>query len=208
MITVKEMSDFEKFALVQDNIIFYISFVSDFIRQNLGEEAEMDLRKLWEQGEQSIPDNASDHRKYEIAYQNWIWMATSNFKFIDQRLGAHGLILYELEEAKALNKKNRTPALAVLGLIRAISPEYAFRRTSKQFAYQLQWLTPYTISEMTGDRLVVDIPQCKILEYPDTEDVCLIACQKIYPRWAAGQFMLNMAFERHNHHCTCTITPL
>ena len=33
MITVKEMSDFEKFALVQDNIIFYISFVSDFIRQ-------------------------------------------------------------------------------------------------------------------------------------------------------------------------------
>jgi hypothetical protein len=208
MVEIKEMSDYEKFAAVQDNIIFSISFAADFVRRHLGEDADLELQASWRQDEEQIPDAASARRKYEIAYGNWIRMAKISFDFIKQRMGGRGLTMLELEEADALKKHNRTPALAIYRLMRLISPHYAFQLASRQLAYQLQWLTPFTVTELSGDKLVLDIPQCKILEYPDTQDICQIGCQKVYPRWLADQFMVNMAFKRPDHHCTCTVTPL
>lgn len=208
MVEIKEMSDYEKFTAVQDNIIFSISFVADFVRRHLGEDAELELQTLWKQDEEHCPDTASAHQKYEVAYRNWVRMAKVNFDFVKQRMGARGLTMLELEEADALIKKNRVPSLVLYRLMRVFSPGYAFETVSKQLAYQLQWLTPFAVSELSRQKLVLDIPQCKILEYPGTQDICQIGCQKVYPRWLADQFMVNMVFERPDHHCICTITPL
>jgi hypothetical protein len=96
----------------------------------------------------------------------------------------------------------------VLRLVRAILPGTAFTMTAKQMAYQMQWLTPMSFSELTGSKAVLNIPRCKILDFPDVEDICLVGCQSTYPMWTAEQFKTKMAFERQDNSCTCTLTPL
>ncbi|MBW2357060.1 MAG: hypothetical protein JRF23_09950 [Deltaproteobacteria bacterium] len=48
--------------------------------------------------------------------------------------------------------------------------------TNKEFAYQLQWITPFSVPELNADRAVFDIPQCKVLDFEDTEDICQVGC--------------------------------
>ena len=74
--------------------------------------------------------------------------------------------------------------------------------------YELQWLTPFSIPELTRDKLVFDIPRCKILDFPDTEDICLVGCQSTYPMWVAEQFKINMKFNRRGNSCTGILTRL
>jgi hypothetical protein len=92
--------------------------------------------------------------------------------------------------------------------MRLFSPGTAFTMTSKQMGYQFQWLTPFTVSELTRHRTVFNVPRCKILDYPDTEDICLVGCQSTYPMWVAEQFMVAMKFNRQGNSCTGTLTPL
>ncbi len=79
---------------------------------------------------------------------------------------------------------------------------------AKKMSYQFQWITPFTIFEISKNRALIDIPSCKILDYPGTDDICLIGCQGAYPMWVAEQFKTNMVFKRQRNSCTCTLTPL
>ena len=56
--------------------------------------------------------------------------------------------------------------------------------------------------------LDIDIPRCKIVEQPHTQDLCNIACQRMYPAWAAEQFHVDMKYDPQGLSCRCTITPL
>ena len=108
----------------------------------------------------------------------------------------------------ALKRKNAGFALSFLGLIRFFSPGTAFSMTAKNMAYQLQWLGSYAVPEMSRSRLTLDIPHCDILDYPNSEDVCLIGCQKSYPMWVAEQFKIKMQFNRQGKSCKMTLNPL
>ena len=101
-----------------------------------------------------------------------------------------------------------TALLFLLKLVRSFSPGTAFTMTAKQMGYQLQWLTPLSVSELTRHRAVLDIPRCKILDFPDTEDICVIGCKSTYSMWVAEQFMVEMKFKRKGNSCTGTLTPL
>jgi hypothetical protein len=208
MTEVKEMPYSEKYTLTQDNISLYRDFVPLFVRQELDEQAEMDLLTLWQKGIAPITEDASFQKKYELAYENMIWMAKSNFQFIKQRLGESGMERFIQAEINALKAKNNSLAVWMLGLLRAIAPGYAFETTMNQFNYQLQWLTPFTVLEQSRQKSIAEIPRCKILDYEDTEDICLIGCQQIYPRWVAEQFKVDLRFERQDHRCTCTMMPI
>jgi hypothetical protein len=208
MAKIKEMPYSEKYALVQKNIKFDEGYVPSFIQRHLGDEAVAELQNIWQEGIKPIPENASDEEKYEIAYGNWISIAKSVFKFIRERLGEDGIEKFKRAEVEALIRDNAGPALFMLKLVRAISPGTAFSMIAKQMSYQFQWITPYSVSELTRHRAVFDIPSCKILDFPDNDDLCFIGCQSIYPMWVAEQFKVDMKFDRQGNSCTCTLAPL
>jgi len=206
MPSIKEMPYNEKYAIMLDNI--NDTFTPSFVQKYLDNQAVLELQRIWKEGIKPIPEDTSFEEKYEIAYGNWIWMAKNSYTFIREKLGEDGIEKFKRAEADALKRKNASPALLLLKLIRAISPSTAFKMIANKFSYQLQWITPFSLSEMTQNRVVYDIPRCKILDYPDSEDLCIIGCQCSFPMWVAEQFRVKMAFERQGNSCIATLTPL
>ena len=208
MVAIKEMTYSKKYKLVQDTIHLMQIFIPAFIRKHLGDQGVDEHQKIWQEGIAHVPDEASIEKKYEIAYGNFIWMAKSNLSYIKKHMGEDGINQFKPAEVEALKRENAGPALFFLYLIRAISPSSAFKMVNKNFSYQFQWITPFSISEFTRDKVVFNIPRCKILDFQDTEDICQVGCQSIYPMWVAEQFKVRMAFERQDNSCTCIVTPL
>jgi len=208
MVKVKEMPYSEKYAKVMDNVKFDESFIVPFVQEHLGDQAVSELKGIWQKGFKPIPEGASFEEKYEVAYGNWIWLAKNIYPFVRKQMGEDGLKKFERAEVEALIKKNDSPALFMLKIIRAFSPGTAFAMTSKQMGYQLQWLTPFTVPELTQNKAMLDIPRCKILDFPDTDDICRVGCQSTYPMWVAEQFKVDMKFNRHGNSCTGILAPL
>lgn len=208
MVKVKEMNYSEKYTKVMDNIKFDESFIFPFVNKHLGDKAVSELKDIWQKGFKPIPEETSWEEKYEAAYGNWIWLAKNIYPFLRKRLGEDGLKKFELVEVKALKKKNESPALLFLKCIRLFSPSTAFAMTCKQMGHQFQWITPFSVSELTQHKAVFDIPRCKILDFPDTDDMCVLGCQSTYPMWMAEQFKVNMKWNRQGNSCTGTLTPL
>jgi len=208
MVVVKEMPYSEKYAKVTDNIKFDESFILPFVKKYLEDQAVSELKGIWQKGFKPIPEGASFEEKYEVAYGNWIWLAKNIYPFIRKEMGEDGLKKFEDAEVKALIKKNASPALLMLKIIRAFSPGTAFEMTCKQMGYQLQWLTPFSMPELTRDKTVLDVPRCKILDFPDTDDMCLVGCQSTYPMWIAEQFKISMKWNRQGNSCTGILAPL
>jgi hypothetical protein len=198
----------EKYDIVLDNIIFGERLTADFITRNLGDEASAELRKAYQEGLEPVPEDASAEEKYETAYGNWIRMGKTSFSFIRERMGEAGIDRFADFEVEALKRKNARPSVFMLSLVRALSPGTAFDMTAREFAYRLQWITPFSVSELDSAKAVVDIPRCKVLDHPESDDLCQIGCQRVYPRWVAEQFKVRMEFEPQGHSCRCTLTPL
>jgi hypothetical protein len=198
----------EKYAKVIDNMKFDETFILPFVQKHLGDQAVAEVRKTWQEGMKPIPEGASFEEKYEVAYANWIWLAKNIYPFIRKRMGEDGLKEFERAEIEGLIKKNASPALLMLKIIRAFSPGTAFGMTAKQMGYQFQWLTPFSVPELTKQKAVLNIPRCKILDFPDTEDICLVGCQSTYPKWVAEQFKVDMKFNRQGNSCIGTLAPL
>jgi hypothetical protein len=208
MVVIKEMPYSEKYAKVTDSIKFDESFILPFVQKHLGDQAVEELRSIWQEGFKPIPDEASFKEKYEVAYGNWIWLAKNIFPFVRKQMGEDGLNKFERAEVEALIKKNASPALLILKLIRSFSPGTAFGMTSKKMGYDFQWITPFSVPELNRQRAIFDIPRCKILDFPDTEDMCLLGCQSTYPMWMAEQFKVSMKWNRQGNSCAGILTPL
>jgi hypothetical protein len=205
---VREMRYSEKYARVTDNMKFGKTFILPFVQKHLGDQAVAELKKIWQGGAIPIAVHASFEEKYEIAYGHWIWMTKSTYEFIREQMGEESIKEFERAQIEALKRKNAGPALLVLKLVRSFSPGTAFSMTAKQMAYQLQWLTPFSVPELTRHKVVFNIPRCKILDFRGTEDICSVGCQSTYPMWVAEQFMVDMKCNRQGNSCTITFTPL
>jgi len=208
MAQVKEMPYSEKYAKVMDSIKFDEAFIFPFVREQLGDQSVGELKGIWQKGFKPIPEGASFEEKYEVAYGNWIWLAKNIYPYIRMQMGEDGIKKFERAEVEALKKKNASPALLLLKFIRFFSPGTAFAMTCKQMGYQFQWLTPFTVPELTRHKAVIDIPRCKILEFQDTDEMCLLGCQSTYPMWVAEQFKVSMKWNRQGNSCTGVLTPL
>ena len=204
----KEMPYKEKYEKAQEGIDFMKGHVQPFIIKHLDEKALLELQNIWSEGLQTIPETGSFKEKYEAAYSNYIWIDKSAFNFIRKKIGRDGIEKYKKVEVEGLKQKNAGPATTFLGIIRKLAPGYAFLMTSKEFSYQLQWLTPFTVTEMSKQKTVFDIPRCKILDFKQTGDLCKTGCQSIYPTWAADQFKVKMELERNGRSCKCILSPI
>ena len=207
MVEVKEMPYSEKYAKVMD-AIKHDDFVGGFIEEHLGQQASAEYLSICESGIEPIPEEASPEEKYEIAYKNWMWISGTAFGFVRERMGEEGMEQFIRDDVALLKRENSSASLYLLAMIRAFSPGSAFEMVAKKSAYDLQYLTPYSVDESTRERGVMSVPRCKVLDYPNTEDVCLVGCQQVYPRWLAEQLKVKMAFDRQGNSCTVTVTPL
>ncbi len=208
MVEIKEMPYSEKYDLVLGNIKLIDSDITTFVRKHLGDQALTEFNRTRETGVKPIPENAALEEKYETAYGNWIRATENAYSFVRAHMGEEGMKELECAQVEALKRDSAGPTLWLLRLIRTVSPSSAFKMTTKNMAYKLQWLTPYTVSELTQHKLVLDIPRCKILDFPGTDDICQIGCQGAYPVWVAEQFNVDMKFEPRGHSCKCTVTPM
>ncbi len=207
MAIVKEMPFSEKYTTVLDKIEREV-LAPAFIEKHLGQPAVAELQQIYQKGVKPIPEEASLEEKYEIAYSNWIWIGRSGFSFVRERMGEDGIRQFVRAAVEAIKHQNASPALFLLRLIRAMSPGLAFTMVAKQTAYKLQWLSPYSVPELTRHRTVLSIPRCKILDFPGSEDLCVVGCQSVYPQWLAEQFKVKMEANRQGNSCTITLIPL
>ena len=206
MVKIKEMPAKEKYNSAQ-KFLKHMSFKPDFIEKHLGKEARAEYEKEDKRGLKPVPENATDEEKYEITFSNLIWGGFS-FDFVRQRMGEDGLKQFMRTDTDLLKRENAGPAMLLLKLIRAISPGLAFTMTAKQLAYQLQFYTPYSVSELSRRKMVMKTSHCKILDYPGGEGCCVFGCQKSMPSWFAEQFGVEFKPNRKDYACIITVTPV
>jgi len=65
-----------------------------------------------------------------------------------------------------------------------------------------------SLVELTHDKAVYTIPNCKVASYPDMEKVCTVDCQGAYPIWLAEQLKAELKFKRQGNNCTAILTRI
>jgi hypothetical protein len=205
---VKEMPYEEKFAMVIDDMKLNETVFLHWVQKHLGDQAVAEFRTTYQEVTKPIPEEASIKEKYEIAYGNWIGLGRGVYSFARKKMGEEGIKTLERAQVEALKQKSANPALFLLGLIRIFSPGLAFTMTARKMAYQLQWVDPSLAFELSQHKAVFNMPNCKILGFPETEDICLIGCQRVYSTWEAEQFKMKSEYKRQGKSCTCSKTPL
>ena len=91
--------------------------------------------------------------------------ASTAFGFVRERMGEEGSIEWSSQCGSVGTGECQSLAL-LLRLIRAISPSKAFEMVGKKSAYEMQHLTPYSVDELSRQKMVMNVPRCKILDYP------------------------------------------
>jgi len=204
----REMPYKEKYESTLGFIKLLDIFVPYLIQKHLGNKGTAGLKKLLHERSKTIPEDASFEEKYNIAFDNWMLRWSTVYNFIKVNMGEAGIGEFMLADVEALKKKSAGPAIYLLKIIRSFSPRTAFSMIARQMAYQLQVFSPLTVSELTGKRAVYKVPRCKILDSPGGEEVCLVGCQVISPKWVADQFRIKMETNRQGNSCALTLTPL
>jgi hypothetical protein len=206
MFEIKEMPYVEKL----DGILSFQNLVEDFaprlVNQELGKEKSDELRKMWENESEQIPEHASDKDKYEIAYRNLLqnWVTANNF--MGKYKGEDGTMKYMRAAVSAWKRKYAGSAFE-LSLIGIASKKAAFKILSKRLAYQLQIWSPFSVSELDENHMTLNVSSCKIVSVRKRNDFCLMACQNIVPAWLEGQFNVKMSHDLHGENCTVTLVP-
>jgi hypothetical protein len=208
MVEIKEMSCEKKYISVLDGMKFVESYVVPFVKENLGDEKVTELKDIWQKELNPIPIDAPCEEAYEIDYFNWLRNWESAYNLVSNQLGVSGTGKLVEAAVEANKPKNGGPALFMLKLIKAISPETAFRTFAKQMAYQLQVLSPCPVSGFTGHKMVLEIPHCKCLDVQGCDEFCTVGCQKVYPLFLESQFKIKMTTNRKGIGCTVTLSPI
>jgi hypothetical protein len=78
----------------------------------------------------------------------------------------------------------------------------------KQMAYQYQVFTPLSLSELSGQGAVMEIPHCKVLDVEGCNDFCTVGCQKAFPVVVKDQFNVKVKFKPKGKSCIATFAPL
>ena len=205
MVEIKEMPYDEKYSSMLSYLKLLDDNVLSLVEKELGAQKVAELGTIWQNGTQTICEDATYEEKFNIAYGNWVRKYSSAFNFVSDNLGENGVEKFKDTSVEAMKRKNSSPALYLLKLMRAVSPKTAFRTFAKQMSYQWQVITPLSVSELSGNRLVVHTSHCKVLDYADCEVCCTVSCQNVTARWLEDQFKLKMTTNRQGKSCTVTI---
>ena len=79
---------------------------------------------------------------------------------------------------------------------------------ANKIAYQTQVFTPFSVSELTNKKLLMEIPHCKVLDHPNGEDFCKLGCQQISTIPLRDLFQADIIMNRQGTSCTGVSTPI
>jgi len=207
MVEIKEMPYDEKYSGVLSYMKLLDDNVLSLVEKELGAQKTAELGTIWQNVIQTIREDAPYEEKFNIAYGNWVRKYVSAFNFVSENLGESGIEKWKETAIENLKRKSSSPALFLLKLMRAVSPQTAFRTFAKQVSYQMQVFGPLSVSELSGNRLVVH-SHCKVLDYADSEVLCTVGCQKAFPVALKDVFNVKVTFEPKGKSCTATFAPL
>ncbi len=205
MVEFKEMPYDEKYTAILGYTKMVEGFAPQLVKKELGGEKVEDLRSLWKKGTEPIPEDASDKDKYEIAYRNFMWKWVSANNFMSRHQGEDGTKKY-MQAAIAAWKRKYLYAFA-LRFAGGVSRKTAFQFLAKRLAYQLQAFSPFSVTELKENRMVLTVTPCKILTDQNGSSFCLMACQNIIPSWLQAQFNVKMNLNRQGANCNVIFEP-
>lgn len=208
MVKIKEMPFEEKYEACLGGTKALEIFGFPIVKEHLGDSKVDELKSIWQKQSEPIPEDASYEEKYEIEYRNWLRNWQSAYDLVRNELGESGTEEFIRRAVDYWEKQSPRAALYMMSFVRAVSPQSAFRTFGKQFAYLWQTFMSYSISEFTGQRMVLAVSHCKTLDTEGCEDTCTVACQKLIPLWLKEQFKVKMTLEPVGKSCTINFTPL
>ncbi len=204
MIEIREMPYNEKFEKILSLNKLVEDFAPHLVKRELGEEEVKELQNLWTKEREPIPRDAPDNIKYEIAYRNFMknWVTANNY-FVKHK-GEAGVTKFMQAAIKAWKRKYARVAFT-LKIVWFFSPRFAFKALAERLAYQLQIFSPYVVSELDDNHMILKVTPCKIAD--TSSDFCIAACQNIIPEWLEAQFNVNMSQNRLGNECTVKFSP-
>ncbi len=206
MLESKQMPYYEKLASILSYDKLVESFAPQLIKKELGDKKLIELQTSWKKGTQTIPEDAPDEDKYEIAYRNFMWKWVSANTLMDKTQGDDGTAKYMREAIAAWKRKYASYAFA-LKIVGDVSRKTSFRLLAKRLAYQLQAFSPFVVTEITENRMVLTVTPCKILTDQNGSSFCSMACQNIIPSWLQAQFDVKMNLNRLGANCKVIFEP-
>lgn len=208
MVEIKLISNEKKYDAILNYMKITESYVIPLVRENLGEQKVEELKRKWQEQQKTIPESVLSEEKYEIAFSNWLSKWEISYNFVHKNLGENGTEKFKHLAIEAIKKDIPKSAQYFLGFMKVISPKSTFKMISKQIMNQTQVFTPFSVTELSSNKLVLDIPHCKILDYPCGEDFCIVGCQEISTAPLRDLLKVNMMMNRDGKSCKATCTPL
>ena len=206
MIEVQEMPFNEKL----EGILLMQSIVENFapklVKSEFNDQKLRELRNIWKDESEPISLEATDEEKYELAYKNFLqnWMSGKNF--MQKYGGGLGVRNYVKAATNAWKSQYSNYEMPIKVLSR-VSSKTAFKMLAKRLAYQLQIFSPFTVSELSDDKMVLEMTPCKIACTRSSNDFCLMACQNILPAWLQASYNVKMILNPQGKNCTAILTP-
>jgi len=206
MAAVQEMPYSEKFASITDYMRITEGFAPRLAREELGREKADELLAQWKEDSEPIPEDAEDKEKYNVAYRNFMrnWVSASDL--MEKHQGEDGHKKF-MKAAIAAYKQRYAGSTRVLKLVGGLSSKTAHKSLFNRLAYDLQVFSPFTVSELNENHLVLKVAPCKILMTQSGRDFCRKACRNIIPAWLAEQFSVKMMQDRKEDSCTVVLEP-
>lgn len=205
---ITKMSYREKFHKAYQAACSYHDRIPDFVLRRLGKQAMAELSSFWQAGIVPIEEHASDSEKYEAAYHNWQWMAYCNLEFIEEQLGNEGFESYVSGEIEYISHTVSELDLAGARFLDVIAPRLGFRTKAEQLLYEMQWMTPWTLTVISRQGLQAKTSPCKMLETPGMQHQgCEVNCRRIWSGVAAKEFHIRLAFKIQGKGCQISLFP-
>ena len=145
MVQVEEMPYREKSDSVRDLVKILEGFAPHLVKQELGEAKLAELRSLWKQESEQIPDGASDKDRYEIAYGNFIQNWVTVHTFMVKNLGEIGGRKFVEAAIDGWRKRYSANDLS-LRFIGSISRKTAFKLLASGLPISCRYLARFPLS--------------------------------------------------------------
>jgi hypothetical protein len=194
--------DREKFQHAFGMVRLYQRHVLAFVEERLGYAAMHELRSVWQAAIMPIHEDYPDQKKYDNAYNNWLWMARCSHDFLADLLKRDEVVEYKRLLLQLYKRQQDNPDLAIY---RMFGNHTAL---SKAWLHQMQWMTPIELTSRKKTQVTCVVHDCKILQTAATTRICRVDCRSVGTALARKVYHLTRVTTDSDHGCTITLTPL
>jgi hypothetical protein len=205
MIEIRQMTFNEKLRNIQKYEKNIRSYTKSLVKDKLGKERLEELETVWNKNSKTIPSNAKDEEKYEVAYKNYLQTYVIGEHFMAKCQGHFGVAEFNRAAINSMRKTGTTSSNVLAKTMMAVTPKTSFQTIAKELAYRLQVFSPFTVDQLDENQMVLTLTPCKIAS--NSRDFCNAACQNVIRIWLEAQFNINMVSTIQGPNCTVKITP-